>query len=103
MPCGQEKTVVRCVCQPRWQDFCKASCEGQPVLSLWAKAWVPSSMNYRNEMGKNAYYTLLNEWNPESAATSILKLSKSIIDGQPCKIDSGPCSPASNMKVIIDS
>jgi glycosyltransferase involved in cell wall biosynthesis len=61
-----------------------------------------NNMTFRNELGINAYHTLRNDWSPEKAASNFLKLAKSILDGQVCVIDSGPCSIANNTKRFID-
>jgi len=57
--------------------------------------------SFRNELGENAYHTLLNEWSPEKAASNFLRLAKSLLDNRPCIIDSGPCSRTKNVKGYI--
>lgn len=48
----------------------------------------------QNQIGKNAYYTVINLWNSEIAAERILKLSKSLLNGEeyPELYEQGPCS-----------
>jgi len=61
-----------------------------------------NNVAFRNELGINAYYTILNEWSPEKAAFNFLTLAKSFLEGQTYKIVSGPCSKANNTKVFVD-
>lgn len=61
-----------------------------------------NNMTFRNELGENAYYTILYEWSPGKAAFNFLKLAKSLLEGQTYKIVSGPCSKANNIKVFVD-
>lgn len=49
---------------------------------------------FRDKLGKNAYNTLANEWNPKKAASNFLLLSRSILDGQIISLEEGPCSKA---------
>ena len=48
----------------------------------------------RNQLSKNAYYTMLNEWNPTKAASNFILLAKSILGGQKITFEEGPCSKA---------
>lgn len=61
-----------------------------------------SNQSFRNELGENAYHTLLNEWSPENAASNFLRLAKSFLDNRPCVIDFGPCSRTKNTIAYID-
>jgi glycosyltransferase involved in cell wall biosynthesis len=61
-----------------------------------------NNMTFRNELGANAYYTILNEWSPEKAAFNFLSLAQSVLEGQTPEIDSGPCSIANYTKVFLD-
>ncbi len=61
-----------------------------------------NNTTFRNGLGINAYYTMRNEWSPERATSNFLKLAKSILEGQVCTIDSGPCSRANNTKEFVD-
>jgi glycosyltransferase involved in cell wall biosynthesis len=45
----------------------------------------------RRTLGKNAYLTLINEWNPEIAAGNFLKLADSVLSGTKILV-TGPCS-----------
>ena len=55
----------------------------------------------RNELGINAYFTILNEWSPQKAAYNFLLLAESLLVGQVHITDSGPCSIANNTKILI--
>lgn len=48
------------------------------------------------KIGKNAYRTIVTEWNAEVAAERFVKLSQAILDGDPSPnlFDDGPCSVA---------
>ena len=48
------------------------------------------------QLGKEAYRTIVEEWNAETAATRLLSLSRSILEGNsdPALYLSGPCSRA---------
>lgn len=48
----------------------------------------------REELGKSAYYTLVNEWNPSKAASNFIMLSMSLLTNNKFVIEKGPCSPA---------
>lgn len=48
----------------------------------------------RDEISKNAYFTMYNEWSPKIATYRFLKLSKSIIQDKKLSFDKGPCSAA---------
>ena len=50
--------------------------------------------NLREGIGKQAYRTLVEEWNAKNAATSFLKLSQAILNGERIEITNGPCSKA---------
>lgn len=49
---------------------------------------------FREQLGKNAYFTLANVWSPKQAASNLILLAKSIINGQIIAISEGPCSKA---------
>lgn len=46
----------------------------------------------REEMSKNAYYTIRNVWNAENAVKNLLKLYESISSNSKNNIENGPCS-----------
>ena len=48
------------------------------------------------ELGKEAYFTIINEWNAEIAAERLAELSRTLINGEDASklYESGPCSPA---------
>lgn len=56
----------------------------------------------QKRMGKNAYQTILLEWNAEVAAERLMQLSQHILAGErsPDLFESGPCSKA---KIIKDT
>lgn len=61
---------------------------------------VLNDRRFREEIGKNAYYTMLNTWSPKNAADSFLQLANSIIKhGTPVRIEEGPCSVAKSTKL----
>lgn len=56
----------------------------------------------RDRMGKNAYQTIVTEWNAEIAAERFVQLSQHILAGEksPDLFESGPCSKA---KILRDT
>lgn len=56
----------------------------------------------RDRMGKNAYQTIVTEWNAEIAAERFVQLSQHILAGEksPDLFESGPCSKA---KIVRES
>lgn len=58
--------------------------------------WLLEHPAAREDMGKHAYDTLREEWNPEMAASRLISLSRAILNGErrPKLFDSGVCSPA---------
>ncbi len=49
----------------------------------------------RKEMGKNAYFTMKNEWNPKVAAQRLLILAEELKNNKKCTLyENGPCSVA---------
>ena len=58
--------------------------------------WLLEHPAAREDMGKHAYDTLREEWNPEMAASRLVSLSRTILSGKrrPKLFDSGVCSPA---------
>jgi glycosyltransferase involved in cell wall biosynthesis len=55
--------------------------------------------SFRNKLSINAYYTMVNEWNPQKAATKLLSLSLSILEGNKVTFEKGPCSYAEKTKI----
>ncbi len=49
-------------------------------------------------LGKNAYHTLLDMWNPQTAAKRVIELADCLMNDQNTPFEEGPCSKA---KVII--
>ena len=45
-------------------------------------------------LGTNAYHTMINVWNGENAAKSLLTLCHALLKGEDTPIDRGPCSKA---------
>ena len=52
------------------------------------------SAKVREQLGRAAYATILNEWNPEIAAERFLELSRDLKSGKPTPYNDGPCSAA---------
>ena len=48
----------------------------------------------RNELSKNSYFTIKNEWSPKIAANNFLILAESILSNNKIEITKGPCSKA---------
>ncbi|MDO4379185.1 MAG: glycosyltransferase, partial [Erysipelotrichia bacterium] len=50
----------------------------------------------QNRIGKNAYYTVVNEWNPENAAGQLVNLAQQLLNNEKIVdlIENGPCSRA---------
>lgn len=51
----------------------------------------------RRDMGRKAYRTMADMWNPEVAGTNLVLLYKALLDGQETPIAEGPCSKAEIM------
>ena len=67
------------------------------VDDLYAKVkWLISHDEERTAISKNAYNTMINEWNPENAAKKLICLSERILNGEksPDVFESGVCSKA---------
>lgn len=55
--------------------------------------------NICNKLGKNAYYTLINTWNPELAAKRFIKLANCLKKNKKCDLyTDGPCSISYRIK-----
>ena len=50
--------------------------------------------NMRENLGRQAYSTLAEEWNAENATINFLQLAQAILNGEKIEISSGPCSIA---------
>lgn len=48
--------------------------------------------NLRDELGKNAYEYITNEWTAKTAANNLLELFESIINGNKFNVENGPAS-----------
>ena len=48
----------------------------------------------RENLGRQAYSTLVEEWNAENAANNFLQLAQAILNGEEIEISCGPCSIA---------
>jgi Glycosyltransferase len=53
---------------------------------------------FREKLGKNAYFTIQNTWNADVAAKRILNLSQCLLEGKVFEYDDGPCSRAEIIK-----
>ena len=54
----------------------------------------------RNQLTKNAYLTMVNDWNPTNAATRLILLAQSILEGKQLFFEKGPCSLAEKTKTL---
>lgn len=55
--------------------------------------------NYRDQIGREAYKTIINMWNADNAANRFLMLAKSLQKGNGADLfDDGPCSKAQSIK-----
>lgn len=54
--------------------------------------------NLRDKLGRNAYLTLNNLWNPSAASQSFLDLCRSLLKGDQKAPAKGPCSKAAAIK-----
>jgi glycosyltransferase involved in cell wall biosynthesis len=54
---------------------------------------------FRNKLTKNAYLTMVKEWNPKNAAARLMLLAQSLLDGKPLSFEKGPCSLAERTKI----
>lgn len=52
----------------------------------------------RNRLSVNAYHTMVNDWNPQNAASKLLLLSESVLNGKKIFFEQGPCSAAKKTK-----
>lgn len=66
----------------RWRDLCDKV------------EWLVTHPKEMNIMGRNAYRSMVKYWNGETAATNLLALSRSILQGELSPIIQGPCSHA---------
>ena len=48
----------------------------------------------RENLGRQAYSTLVEEWNAENATNNFLQLTQAILSGEEIEISCGPCSIA---------
>ena len=62
--------------------------------------WLLENSEERKKISKDAYYTILNEWNADSAAKKILILAETILkdNKSPNVFDKGVCSKAEILK-----
>lgn len=63
--------------------------------SLYEKVkWLINHPKERQEMGKKAYETMVNTWNPENAANSLISFIEAKLRGVETPLKEGPCSKA---------
>lgn len=60
--------------------------------------WLIENATQCQYMGKNAYYTILNEWNSDVAAERLLSLAKCLLEKMPTPYETGICSKAAILK-----
>jgi len=53
----------------------------------------------RNQLAKNAYLTMVTEWNPKNAAERLLLLAESLVEGASLSFEEGPCSLAKRTEI----
>ena len=70
------------------------------VKDLYAKTkYLMDNSEKRREIGKNAYLTLEQQWNPENAANRLYELSVSLLNSGSADIfEEGVCSKAKRLK-----
>lgn len=56
--------------------------------------WLLSHPNERQIMGVEAYRTMTNIWNPDTASKNLMLLYEALLNGKDTPIDYGPCSKA---------
>lgn len=56
------------------------------------------SEELRQRLGRKAYETMINEWNPDAAAQRLLTLISSLLAGEGTPFEQGPCSPAAHLR-----
>ncbi len=71
------------------------------IADLYEKVkWLLENGEERKTISKNAYNTMITEWNAENAAKKLLQLSEKFLSGErkPFPFDSGVCSQAELLK-----
>lgn len=51
----------------------------------------------RKEMGRAAYHTMAEEWNPDVAAKRLIRLIEDLMQKKDGGFEKGPCSKAENI------
>ena len=59
--------------------------------------WLIDNPSKRVELGRNAYYTLKNQWGPQQACDNLIALIAALSQGKDTPIANGPCSKAAIM------
>jgi glycosyltransferase involved in cell wall biosynthesis len=54
----------------------------------------------RHQLTKNAYLTMVNDWNPKNAASRLLLLVHSLLEGTSLSFENGPCSFAKSTYIV---
>ncbi len=69
--------------------------ESKNWQSLYEKVkWLIDHPEERRDLGRKAYETMLNIWNPENAARSLVAFIEAKLQGKETPVQSGPCSKA---------
>jgi glycosyltransferase involved in cell wall biosynthesis len=55
---------------------------------------------FRNQLTKNAYFTMVTDWSPNNAATRLILLAQSLLEGKQLSFGKGPCSRAESTKIV---
>ena len=56
--------------------------------------WLLTHESFRRQMGKEAYLTIINQWNAKTAASRLLTLSQRLLEGKGTPYSDGICSQA---------
>ena len=59
--------------------------------------WLINNKKQCEDIRRTAFETMQNVWNAEVACRNFITLAESLLNGTPCNIQHGPCSPAPRM------
>ena len=72
--------------------------KNKDVSSLAEKILMTLNVDYRSKLSRNAYQTMLKEWQPNIAAERLVNLIQQLSEGKDTIYKSGPCSKAYPVK-----
>lgn len=72
--------------------------KNKDVSSLAEKILMNLNVDYRSKLSRNAYQTMLKEWQPNIAAERLVNLIQQLSEGKDTIYKSGPCSKAYPVK-----